>query len=64
MLVEKYIDILVTTSYKINLDNINKDLRFLSCIKYAPAHYKAPVKLLGFCKIVPLAPKEKVSCPY
>jgi hypothetical protein len=48
----------------ININNINKDLYFLSYIKYAPAYYKAPVKLLGFYKIVPLTPKEKVSCPY
>jgi hypothetical protein len=46
------------------MDNINKDLHFLSCIKYAPAYYKAPAKLSGFHKTVPLAPKEKVSRPY
>jgi hypothetical protein len=62
--VEKYTNILVTTGHKINIDNVNKDLRFLSYIKYAPAHYKAPAKLSGFCKTVPLAPKEKVSCPH
>jgi hypothetical protein len=62
--VEKYVDVLVTAGHKIDVDNVNEDLRFLSCIKYAPAHYKAPAKLSGFRKIVPLAPKEKVSRPH